>query len=128
MVQIDGHFDPEPRVTDRRGLFFAGILFAEGGYRDRQALETGHDIMIHSIEPGSEADGSELWNYDFIAKVNGIDIENLDHLQNLLAESEEQAGVEIDFLRFVEDSETGHLFYSLRRDFSWSAPTKIGGW
>lgn len=91
VIEIDGHLSPVPRIVERRGLYFAGILFAEAGYRDQQALEISHDVVIHDIESGSETSALSLSVYDYVSAVNGDPVESLNHLRELLSDVEENA-------------------------------------
>jgi serine protease Do len=128
VMELIGRLNPRPSVAERRGLQFAGVLFAYGGYRDNKVLETGHDVMVHSIEPGSAAAGEDLWRKDIVARVNGVPVQDLAHLTELLSIHPASGKVQVDFLRLIEDSGTGHLFYSLRRHFDWSEPRLLGHW
>lgn len=129
LIEVHGRLDPTPFIIERQGLLFAGMLFAEGRFRDRAILETGHDVMIHSIVPGSQADGSKVSFYDYVSAVDGNQVRSLAHLRDLLQDIDKGSAVQLDFLRFMEDGSTGHLFYSLRRRFSKeSSPIEIGLW
>jgi S1-C subfamily serine protease len=128
VVEFEGHLNPEPSIIGRKGLAFAGILFANSGFRDHKVLETGHDVMIHSISPGSDADGERLWYYDYVVRVNNEPVSSLDHLNQLLSYEPESGQLQLDFLRMTEDANTGHLFYALRRVINWSDPEQVGDW
>ncbi|MEX0976913.1 MAG: trypsin-like peptidase domain-containing protein [Woeseia sp.] len=128
VIEIEGHLNPVPRIVERRGLYFAGILFAEAGYRDRQSLAIGHDVMIHDIEAGSEASALSLSVYDYVSAVKGEPVESLNHLRKLLSDVKENSEVQIDFLRFVENGNTRQLFYSLRRNVASGELEEIGEW
>jgi S1-C subfamily serine protease len=128
LLELTGRLNPEPSIIGRRGLKFSGILFADSGFRDYKVLETGHDVMIHSITRGSLANGEKLWPYDNVARVNDVPVRSLDHLHQLLSYEPESGQVQLDFLRMAGDEDTGHLFYSLRRVINWSEPEQLGDW
>ena len=130
VVKLNGKLEPRPSITSRKGLYFVGLLFGDAGFRDGAMLGLGHDVMVQSVESGSQANSSQLIGYDYVASVNNIPIRDLDHLSEVLgsAVSSDIDEVTIDFVRFVEDGETGQLFHSLRRQFRWSEPEYIGAW
>jgi len=127
-ISVRGHLNPKPTIVDRKGLLFSGILFADSGFRDHLDLETGHDVMIHSVASGSDADGQKLSFYDNIARVNNVPVASLDHLSQLLSVEPSSGEVQLDLRRMVEDSDSGHLFYAERRTIKWSEPEYIGSW
>ena len=130
VVKVRGKLEPRTNITSRRGLYFAGLLFGDAGFRDGAMLGLGHDVMVQSVESGSQANSSQLIGYDYIASVNDIPIRDLDHLSEVLGNtaSSDLDEVTIDFVRFVEDGDTGQLFHSLRRKFRWSEPEYVGAW
>lgn len=128
VVELQGPLDPHPPVIDRLGLYFSGMLFASGGYRDTPSVATGHDVMVHSIAPGSAANGEDLWSYDLVSRIDNVRVENLAHLQELLRSRPFSGKVQVDFLRLVEDSDSGHFYYSVRRSIDWSKPELLGHW
>ena len=130
VVKLKGKLEPRPSITSRRGLYFVGLLFGDAGFRDASMLGLGHDVMVQSVEPGSQADSSLLIGYDYVASVNDIPIRDLDHLSEVLGSvvSSAHNEVTIDFVRFVEDGDTEQLFLSLRRTFRWSEPEYVGAW
>ena len=130
VVKLKGKLEPRPSITSRRGLYFVGLLFGDAGFRDGAMLGLGHDVMVQSVESGSQANSSELSRYDYVASVNDIAIHDLDHLSEVLGSvvSSDHNQVTIEFVRFVEDGDTGQLFHSLRRKFRWSEPEYVGAW
>lgn len=122
IVKVNGRLHPMPKVTTRKAVLFAGMLFAEAGYRDRRSLEVGHDVMVHSIVPGSEGEAQEVWLYDLIGRVDGVAVLNLDHLRELLTAASGNESVQLDFLRNVENPESRYMFKPLRRIFSDPEP------
>ena len=128
VIRLNGRLNAAPSIIGRRGLYFAGLLFANGGFRDNAALEIGHDVMINSIARGSQADGDKLHLYDNVARINNVPVISLDHLNELLSVPSESGEVQVDFLRLAQDGDTRHLFHSLRRIFKWSKPEQLGFW
>ena len=130
VVELTGQLKPRPSIINRRGLYFVGLLFGDAGFRDGVMLGLGHDVMVQSVEPGSQANSASLIGYDYVTSVNDIPIRDLNHLSEVLGSvvSSDHNEVTIDFVRFVEDGDTGQLFFSLRRKFKWSEPEYVGAW
>jgi len=127
-VSLSGRLSPAPRVTERRGVLFSGILFAHSGMRDKSVLGLGHDIMVHSIEQGSEANGNGLYYYDYLQSVNGTRIQSLEHLYRTLAELSDGKTVQLDFIRAGTTEAEGQLFAQVRREIVVSPPEHFGAW
>ncbi len=129
IIELDGQFTPEPNVVDRQGLYFSGILFANAPFQDISILGEGLDIMVHDIDRGSEGDSADVENYDFIVRVDGSPVLNLEHLRQLLTSGKKSSGeVQMDFLRISDSYGSGKLFESVRRNLNWSKPIDIGFW
>lgn len=75
---LSGRILPVDRVTDRRGVYFSGVLFAETGYRD--ATEMDAPISIHHVEPGTSAEANEIRAWDLLYSIDGKPVEDLDAL------------------------------------------------
>ncbi len=127
-VTLQGRLLPEPLLVDRQGLYFAGILFADSGFRDRSSVNAGTGIMVHSLEPGSEADGEGLIPFDYLVRVDNVEVDSLEELHLLLSTVPLSGEVQLDFMRLVEDERSGHLFYSVRRTLPRSELLILGNW
>jgi S1-C subfamily serine protease len=127
-IDLMGRLSPEPQILDRQGLYFAGILFANSGFRDRASVDAGPGIMVHSLLEGTDADGEGLLLFDYLVRVDGIEIESLEQLGLLLATEPPSGELQLDFMRLMEDASTGHLFYSVRRTIPWSGSILVGNW
>ncbi len=128
-IKLSGRLSPAPRVVERRGITFAGILLAPGRFRDQAMLGLGHDIMVHRVAAGSDGQASELVQYDYLVSINGVRITSLEHAYQTLMSQATVNPVRLDFLRIMGGyGEDYHLFYSVRREFTGNIPEKIGAW
>jgi S1-C subfamily serine protease len=129
LIELNGQITPEANIVDRQGVFISGVLFANAPFQDKNALATGIDIMVHDIERGSEGHSADIQNYDFVVRVDGTPVQNLEHLRQLLMSGSQSSGdVQMDFLRLSGDWQSGRLFESVRRDLNWTPPEVIGVW
>jgi S1-C subfamily serine protease len=120
---------PAPTVLERKGVLVSGMLLAPLGYRDRSFLGLGHDIGIHDLESGSEAEANELQYWDLVLAVNGVDVTGMEQLHELLlAASRARGEVTVDFLRRQRASRDV-VFEPLRRQLKISRPEwiSVGG-
>ena len=85
--------------------------------------------MVHDIERGSEGHSADIQHYDFVVRVDGTPVQNLEHLRQLLMSGSQSSGdVQMDFLRLSDDWQSGRLFKSVRRNLEWTPPVDIGVW
>jgi len=128
LVTLEGRLLPARNVIERRGIGFAGILLASGDLRDRAALGLGHDIMVHGVAPGSEADGADLYYFDYLVSIDGVRVTGLDQVYDLLDSVSGRESIKLDFLRVGTGLEQGWLYRSVRREFMPARPEKVGAW
>ncbi len=88
-IVVSGRLRAASRVTERRGVYVSGILFAPFQYRDSGELRRSLTLRVHHIERGSIASGLEIEEFDFLQSVNGKDIEDLDGLYESLASAQQ---------------------------------------
>lgn len=128
-IELVGQLSPAPKVVDRQGVSFSGVLFANSPIAYGDAFGTRTPIMVHEIERGSAGQGADIQNYDFIVRVNGAPVRDLAQLRQLLISSGQSSDeVQLDFLRISGESGSGQLFDSVRRDLKWTLPKDIGPW
>ena len=127
-IVLRGRLEPAPRVTDRRGILFAGILLAPGNYRDRPALGLTHDIMVHSTTPGSESHDGGLQYNDYLVSIDGVPVSSLDQIYERLASLISADTVQLDFLRTSWERDRDLVHTSVRRTYSPTMPEKVGAW
>lgn len=86
-VTIHGRWPAAPMITERQGLWISGALFAES-----DALTTGlfagvADLMVHHVEPGSEAEAHAISPIDLLISVDGTPVHSLAALEALAREA-----------------------------------------
>jgi S1-C subfamily serine protease len=108
-----------PAWRTRRGVAFAGLVFAPFNFRDANALPLSHDIGIQNIVKGSFGDAVDIEFWDMIRRVNDVEIQSLEHLFAVLSSVEEGAMVTLDMLRPLEDM---HFFGPIRRTVRAESP------
>jgi serine protease Do len=124
-ITLRGALPPAPAVLSRRGVLVGGMLLAPLNYRDVGSTDLGHDIGVHDVEPGSEAEANDLQYLDLLIAVNGEPVRDLDQLHGLLRQAA-RAGEEatLDFLRRARPFEDS-LHQWLRRTIPVDGPQWI---
>jgi len=82
---LSGSWPAAPRITERHGLWISGALIAESEPLTAGLITGGPRLMIHHVEPGSDAEGASLSPFDLIISADGRPIDSLDTLQALAA-------------------------------------------
>lgn len=70
-VTVIGWLAPAGRITDRRGIYASGILFAPSPYADDRDLNLDRSLMVQSLEPGSLGESLEIEKWDILVKIEG---------------------------------------------------------
>jgi len=96
--------------------------------RDAAALGLGHDIMVQSVDEGSEGAAAELYVFDYVVAVEGVPVRDLEHLYSVLAALPVGQPASLDFLRAGTTEDEGRVFALLRREIIVTAPTHFGAW
>lgn len=84
-IVVPVKFKRADRVMERRGLLVGGALFGLDIMEDGFALIPGlvpgkYDLMVHHVEPGSEADAGYMQNMDLVVSVDGDAVGSLDEM------------------------------------------------
>ena len=128
-IEIKGRFLPAPKITDRQGLTFAGMLFAsEGLFNNVVSHGLPHDLVVHSIAPGSEGDLSDAKKLDLLVSIDGVAITNLAQVHEILVSLSDADSVQFDLLRVTYDERRGLFFKPVRRNVAPTMPEKVGAW
>ena len=127
-IVLKGRFLPAPRVTDRLGVTFAGLLIAPDGLRNAGIHGLPHNLMVHSIASGSEADVNDFDKYDYLVSIDGVEITNLAQVHEVLVSLSDADSVQLDLLRTDFDAGRGIFFRPVRRNLVPTMPEKVGAW
>jgi serine protease Do len=128
-LTLAGRLPPAPAVLQRRGILVSGMLLAPLGYRDTPFLGLGHDIGIHDLESGSDAEANELTYWDLVLAVDDVAVQDMEQLYRLLqAAAKSGREVTLDFVRRGQVS-ADVVFEPLRRRMEIDPPewVTVGG-
>jgi hypothetical protein len=112
-IEVAGSWPAAARVLDREGLLVTGALFAATPTGISSVLAAPSVLMVHHVEPGSEAEAGDLRAYDLLFSVDGQRPGSLQALQELAEKAKRQGrDLELVVMRLSED---GELFEYHRR-------------
>ena len=112
-VAVVGKLDPREMVTERKGVFFSGVLISEEWMEDSRELKLP-EFVIHSVESGSTGQMEGASVYSFVLSIDGKQFENLDTLFEILEKLKEQyKKVVVKLKSFNEDSSKGYFDYNV---------------
>jgi S1-C subfamily serine protease len=127
-VVLRGSLPAVPLLTQRRAFGIAGAFFAESD-RSRLAPLVGEGrLMVHHVDPASEADQLAVRSYDVLVSANGEDVDSIDDLATIARRAErEQRDLELVLVRLF-DHNIDELITYHRRVLSPSGLTPVGPW
>lgn len=112
-IEVAGSWPAAARVLDREGLLVTGALFAATPSGISSVLAAPSVLMVHHVEPGSEAEAGDLRAYDLLFSVDGQRPGSLQGLQELVEKAKRQGrDLELVVMRLSDD---GELFEYHRR-------------
>jgi S1-C subfamily serine protease len=97
LVTLKGRWPAAPQILAREGFFVAGALFSDSYLTMGTLSGGGPPVMVHHVDPGSDAESAELEAYDFLISINGAAVSSLDNLQELVSRAE-AAGKDLDMV------------------------------
>ncbi len=112
-IDVAGKLDPRDLLTDRKGVFFSGVLISEEWMEDSRELKLP-EFVIHSVESSSTGQMEGFGKYSFISSVDGKQFESLDALFEILSKLKELGKKAVVKLKsFNEDSSRGYFDYNV---------------
>ncbi len=112
---VRGPWPAAPLVTERRGLWISGALFAEAEPLTAGQVVGMPQLMVHHIEPGSLADATAISFSDMLVSADGQPVDSLDTLQFLAERAVfEKRTLALLFLRFASPDHDGLFNYERR--------------
>jgi len=126
-VLLRGSWPAAPLITQRRGLWINGAMFSESDSQYASLIAGSPPLMVHHVEPGSEAEGLQIAAFDLLESVNGEVVRSLEDLESI-ARRASSAGKDLDFLllRFADGNSQDLFFHELRSlspaDIEWVGP------
>jgi len=88
-----------PSVVGRRGVSVDGALIAPIMFEDSRALGESARLVVHSVEPGSAAEGLDMSAMDVIESIDGHRFDELDSLLEYLHQHRVGASLHVVFRR-----------------------------
>ena len=124
-VTVHGQFVPEPRLSERRGVYSAGVLFAPTPWRDlRDLVGDRLALMVHYVERGSPGDAQRIEKLDLLYSVDGKEIYTVAELtEHLNAATKSDGRVKLKFIRIGERDD--NMFNYIERSLTATAPKTI---
>jgi serine protease Do len=112
-VAVVGKLEPREMITERKGVFFSGVLISEEWMEDSVELKLP-EFIIHSVEPSSTGRMEGVSKYSFVSSVDGKQFKDLDALFEILLKLKEHGKKAIIKLKsFNEDSSRGYFDYNV---------------
>jgi S1-C subfamily serine protease len=114
-IAVRGRWPAAGKVTERRGLWVSGALFAEAEFLTGGLIEGAPNLMIHYVSPGSEAEAAGLAVYDLLMSAQRAPVDSLASLRHL----SERAGaddrpIELMLLRLTSEMKDDLFIYQQR--------------
>ena len=127
-IVLRGSMPAVPLLTQRRAFGIAGAYFAESS-RSRLAPLIGEGrLMVHHVDPASEADQLSVRSYDVLVSANGENVDSVDELATIAQRAErEQRDLELVLVRLF-DHNIDELITYHRRVLTPTELTPIGPW
>jgi S1-C subfamily serine protease len=82
-IVVAGKWPVAPKVTERRGLWISGALFADAEPLTMGLVSGTPALMVHHVDPGSDAEGTALQVYDLVVSADGRPVDSLATLAKL---------------------------------------------
>ena len=109
-MTIPGKLAPRGLVTERRGIYFSGILIADHWAIDLDdfSLPT---FIVHSVEPGSAASVEGIGEDEFVETVGGQSFDDLNELYKYLQGLKDANKKAVIKLKSFADGGKSYLIY-----------------
>jgi len=109
-MTIAGKLTPYELATDKRGVFFSGILIADHWAIDLDDF-TLPNFIVHSVESGSAASVEGVSGLEFLETVGGRSFDDLDELYKYLQELKNTNKKAVIKLKEFADAGESYLDY-----------------
>ncbi len=127
IVKVTGSWPPAARILERRGLMVAGALFADAEPMTRGHLAQEYALMVHHIEPGSDAEAAAIQQFDLLVSVDHQPVGSLEALYAAIERArKENRPLQVTLLEFASEAVTELFVYQQRvlpaEDVEWVTP------
>jgi S1-C subfamily serine protease len=114
-TELRGSWPAAPRLIERRGLWIDGALFGEAERVTGGLVAGGPVLMVHHVDPGSEAESAGLLPFDLLVTADRRAAESLASLQqSARLAARERRPLELMLLRIGAEN-SDELFLHVRR-------------
>ncbi len=79
-LTLNGRWPPAARITERRGLWLDGAVFADAESLTAGLIVGSPALMVHHVDPGSEAETAGVMHYDLVITADRAPVASLDAL------------------------------------------------
>lgn len=112
---VRGKWPAASRITERRGLWLSGALFAEAEPLFYGQIAGASQLMVHHVQAGSTADIAQLSPFDLLVSADGEPVDSLATLQRLAERARhEQRELPMLFLRMGSEGRNRLFAYEHR--------------
>ncbi|HEX7373512.1 MAG TPA: trypsin-like peptidase domain-containing protein [Steroidobacteraceae bacterium] len=127
VVKVQGHWPAAPKMVEREGLWISGALFADAEVFTAGLLAGAPALMVHHVEPGSEAESSGLQPVDLLTAAGGQPVRSLAELEAAARRAAAaKRPLELMFLRLTSEEQSALFAYQHRyldaSDMEWVGP------
>jgi S1-C subfamily serine protease len=125
-IIVEGAWPAATRVTERQGLWISGALFAESEILTGGQVGGSPALMVHFVEPGSEAESAALQVIDLLVSANGQSVDSLAALATIASRAADQEEpLEMLLLRLAS-ADRSELFVYQRRALPTTSVELVG--
>jgi Trypsin-like peptidase domain len=124
-LSLRGPWPPSPLVTQRRALWINGAMFGDTEPQISSLVAGSPALMVHHIEPGTEAEGAEIEAFDLLVLADGKAVHSLQELETV-AKRAAAADRELELLLLRLGSENHELFLHQRRYLAATDIERVG--
>ena len=105
-VDVTGRWPSAANITERRGAWISGALFAEAETLTSGLIAGSPALMVHHVSPGSDAEASGLQIYDLLLSADGVQIASVEaFMQRARDDRAADRPLELMLLRLTPESQ-----------------------
>lgn len=109
-MTLQGRWPPAAKITERRGLWLGGAVFADAESLTAGLIVGSPTLMVHHVDPGSDAETAGLTHYDLVVTADRAPVTSLDALLQRARQAQARhQPLELLLLRIGDDT-SGDLF------------------
>jgi S1-C subfamily serine protease len=114
-LTLNGRWPPAARITERRGLWLDGAVFADADSITAGLIVGSPALMVHHVESGSEAETAGVMHYDLVVTADRAPVASLDALLQRARQAQARhQPLELMLLRIGVDTSDDLFVYERR--------------